>query len=323
MKTPIARFRRKQIASSLVSIVFLALCFIGCSKSTDTTSESVTDSTSNTSQTAMSQAGSSASATESGSVGFLGNEAGGEALSSYESANYVDPDQVHPTATACTYSSVRGTCASSADTITWGSCTVDGGLVTMSGTWSETFSGTGASTCTTPISSGGSVTRTSSSSVMTFASGATLTTDTNGGTAWDGTTIPSTGETVSNSSGTRTIVINGIHRALKGPRGTTWFDHYITSTGLTATGSRAAGTRSISGSLKVYHGLLKYTATSTFNTVVWGSSTCCYPTSGNISSTLTGSLSGSTTLTFSSTCGSATYVDTSGTSSSLTLTHCS
>lgn len=304
----------------LVFLLATSLFTFGCKKSTtDSDTESTSDSTSNTSQTAMSQAGSSSSATESGSVGFLAEDA----LSSYESANYVDPDQsIRPTATACTYSSVRGSCASSADTITWGGCTVDGGSVTMTGSWTETFSGTGASTCTTPLSSGGSVTRTSSSSVMTFASGATLTTDTNGGTAWDGTSIPATGETVSNSSGTRTIVINGIHRYLKGPRGTTWFDHYITSTGLTVTGTRAAGTRSMSGNLKVYHNLLRYTAASTFNTVIWGSSSCCYPTSGNISSTLTGSLTGTTTLTFSSTCGSATYIDNSGSSSSVTLTHC-
>lgn len=110
-----------------------------------------------------------------------------------------------------------------------------------------------------------------------------MTTDTVGGTAWDGTVIPNTGTSVSNSGGTRAIT---------------------------------------GGTMKVYHNVLRYSAAVTFTGVQWTSSSCCYPTAGSISTTLTGSVTGTSTLSFSTTCGSATFVDTSGTSSTVTLNQC-
>lgn len=123
---------------------------------------------------------------------------------------------------------------------------------------------------------------------------------------------------------TRTIAIGGIHRVLTGPRGTVWFDHSLeTTTDLTVTGTRALGTRTITaGAVKLYHNRAEYTATSTFdgtNQVKWGSSSCCYPTAGKITTVLTGSLTGSMSLEFTSTCGSALFTDRDGSTSTVSL----
>jgi hypothetical protein len=166
------------------------------------------------------------------------------------------------------------------------------------------------------------VTRTSSSEVLTFASGAKITTNTAAHTAYDGTSIPSTGVVISNTGGTRTVVIHGIHRTMTGPLGRSWFDHSITSSGLTITGTRAGGNRVVSGSSTLYHNLASYKAVHTFNSVTWGNSSCCYPTSGSISSVLTGSKTGTLGLAFSSTCGQATFTDTDASTSTVILTQC-
>ncbi len=212
------------------------------------------------------------------------------------------------------------TCVGNTATVAWAGCTIDGGRATLSGGWTEVFSAGG---CVRPLGNGLSVTRTTTGETLTHANGATRTTDTNGGTAWDGTVIPSSGVTTSRTGVTRTIVINGVHKLKKGPKGTTWFDHFITSTGMTVTGARSTNNRAISGTLTLYHNRAKFTAVNTFNAVTYGDSTCCYPTSGNISSNHTaGSKSGTSTLTFTNTCGDANFVDTDGTASTVTLDQC-
>jgi hypothetical protein len=313
------RARSLQIFTGITALAATALVMFstsGCGKTADDALEGLSDSTSNTVETVMSEAGSQATASESnGAVGF--------SEGSSVMPDYVDPsDTVHPYA-ACTYSAARSACSSSSDTITFNGCTVAGGAVSVTGSSTEVFTGSGASTCTVPVATGNTVRRTSSGVTLTLAIGATLLTDTAGGTAWDGTVIPATGTLISNTAGTRTITIDGTHRKLTGPKGRTWFDHFVTSTGgLTVTGTRISPPRVVTGSARLYHNLAKYTANNTFNSVSWGSSSCCYPTAGSISSTFTGSKTGSTTLTFSNTCGAATFVDTDGTSSSVTLTQC-
>jgi hypothetical protein len=128
--------------------------------------------------------------------------------------------------------------------------------------------------------------------------------------------------TISNTGGTRTVVINGIRRTMTGPLGRSWFDHSITSTGLTVTGTRAAGTRTVSGTMTMFHNLASYKATHAFNNVTWGSSSCCYPTSGSVSTSLTGTRTGNVSLDFSSTCGQATFTDTDSSTSTVTLNQC-
>lgn len=288
---------------------------IGCSKSSDTDSSTTTigDSTSNMSQTAMAEVNSQASASESASaVGFISEE------------NQFD-NSVH-TLSACNFSTARTSCSSSADTIAWNGCTVDSAAATMTGGWTETFSGTSAGSCTVPVVSGETVVRTTTSSVLSGggAYGGSITTDTSGGTTYDGTVLPSTGTSVVNSSGTRTITIHGTHKVGKTTGGVTIFEHYLnTPTPLTVTGTRAGGNRTIaSGTVKVFHNLAKYQASLSFSGVTWGSSSCCYPTSGSITGTLSGTQTGTTTMTFSTTCGAASYVDESGSSGTVTLSQC-
>ncbi len=302
-------FSFKYFASIVCGFTILGVA-LGCSKAAD--SSSLSDSTSNMSQTAMAEANSQSSASESTSgVGFMSDENPG--------------DDIH-TLSTCTFSSVRSACSASADTIAWNGCTIDNSAATMTGGWTETFSGTSAGSCTVPVVSGETVVRTTTGSVLTGGGiiGGSITTDTSGGTAYDGTVLPSTGTSVVNSSGTRTITINGTHKVAKTAGGVTLFEHYVrTPTPLTVTGTRAGGNRTITGgTITVYHNLAKYQAALTFSAVTWGSSTCCYPTSGSITGTLSGKLTGSTTLTFTSTCGAATYVDTTGANASVTLTQC-
>ena len=61
------------------------------------------------------------------------------------------------------------------------------------------------------------------------------------------------------------------------------------------------------GSLKIDHNIAKYTTTIVPSAVTWGSSGCCYPTSGSFAVSFSGSISGSGTLTFATTCGKATW----------------
>ena len=303
-------------SNKLVSFFFLSFILLsGCSsKTTTTTTDTTSDPTSNTSQGAMNAASSSASSSEGGSVGFIQEE-----VNEIDNvANYVDPsDSINPLSSACTLSSASS-CSGSTATISWAGCTVAGGKGTLTGGWTEVFS---SGSCVRPLANGITMTRTSSGETMTHDNGSSRITDTNGGTAWDGTTIPNTGDVISNSAGTRTIVIHGRHEVKKNAKGTTQYDHFLTSTGLTVTGSRAGTNRIINGSITLFHNLAKFTAVNTFNAVTYGDATCCYPTSGNITSVLSGSKTGTVTLTFSSTCGASSFTE-SGVTSALTLDQC-
>jgi hypothetical protein len=76
-----------------------------------------------------------------------------------------------------------------------------------------------------------------------------------------------------------------------------------------------------SGAIIVDHNESAFTATLVFNNVTYtttdaSTTNCCYPVAGTLTVTLTGSRTGTGTLTFSETCGTATY---SGNISSETL----
>lgn len=248
--------------------------------------------------------------------------------------------------TACDYATARSSCSNLQTTIDWNGCTLSHttstgtSSATLSGIITETYSGFGAASCL-QTGNGSNVTRTISATspwVLTFASGATLTRDMDPGTAFDDTTFPSasTGTSITRhetgtsnglncdvSSRCYQIEANGLHTTFKGPKGRTWFEHILTSD-VSFTGSRENNDRTMAGTATVWHELSQYKAVNTFNNVLWGSSSCCYPTSGTISTTLTGSLSDTLTMTFSATCGEASL--TSGSNSTPTpiyLTQCS
>jgi hypothetical protein len=288
----------------LFGVVIAALVLVACNSLTgggggDNTAEGVNDGPVDAIETAVAQVGSEAGANEGGTVALT-------AIS-------------HP---SCDYTFLRK-CSGNTGTVVWGGCSV--GSAEMGGGWTESFS---SSTCCSDFLHNCSVTRTSDSSVITIASGANVTTSTSAHTTYDGTSLPGTGTQVSIAgtawTATRTITLNGLRRILKGPLGTTWFDHsLVTTTPVQVTGSRSTGDRTVQqGVIKLFHNRALYTAISTFDPtdkVIWGTPSCCYPTAGKITTTLSGSLTGTMTLEFSSTCGQATLTGTDGSTSTVTM----
>jgi hypothetical protein len=227
----------------------------------------------------------------------------------------------------CSIATARSTCDGNIITVSWPNCTLPLGNanVTLSGGWRNTYNDGVA--CTTArsggLASGDSFTRTYLDFGITFPLGRRLTTSSNAHSAYDGTAIPATGVTVTNVAGTRQITIQGLRRILAGSKGAKFFDHSITSSAISVTGTRAAGTRLInSGNLTVYHNIVGYKAVSSFSNVRWGEAGCCFPTSGRVTTTFTGSLVGNAELAFGPSCGAATFTDTKGSSEAISLSQC-
>jgi hypothetical protein len=246
----------------------------------------------------------------------------------WASADYVNPtDSLHPMANDCTYSSARSTCVSGTTQINWNGCTSEKGRIVYSGGWSESYSGTNANACTVPAMNGGVINRkTSGSSVA--SGGLTLKTDTNGGTAYDGTNLAGYGVVIKAGPTARAIEMNGVHRVLSSAKDSAkWSELYLqTTSSLVVLGTRAGYNRVISsGAVRVFDEMQKFTALSDFNSVSWGSASCCYPTGGRITTSLTGSIEGTTVLDFSlgaKNCGQASFTDVDGKISKISLAQC-
>lgn len=231
--------------------------------------------------------------------------------------------EVRPFA-ACSYSGF--TCSANIKNIQWNGCTTP--VATLTGGWTETFI---SNTCCTSFGAGCAVSRLTSpiSSVVTFASGASVTTSTPNHNTYSGVAL--TGGVTSVVGGTldRTITINGLLRKVVGPKGSAWYNHSLrTTTPISVIGSRVAGTRQISaGVIELYHNSAEYLATATFSPtdkVRWGNASCCYPNAGTITTTFSGSLTGTTTLKFlnSVSCGDAQFTDINGVMENFTLDQC-
>jgi len=110
------------------------------------------------------------------------------------------------------------------------------------------------------------------------------------------------------------------------------FDHSVSGNLTISEASATAATRTITGTMTVYHNLLRVVGTSTFNSVVH-SMNCCQPTGGSVTTTFAAgtnvtprplglAMVGKTeTLTFTG-CGTATFTDTAGTTSTVSVNHC-
>jgi hypothetical protein len=159
--------------------------------------------------------------------------------------------------------------------------------------------------------------------------------DTDGaGTGWDPSVTPAPangGVELTCASGGceagKTLVVNGSHltgTVTIGSKSETIWDHTVStgSSGITVTGSGT--TRVVTGSVTVQHNLARYTATATFNSVAYGQPLCCFPTSGNVSTTFeNGPDEGKhETLAFSAICGEATLTTADGSVDAITLEHC-
>jgi hypothetical protein len=163
-----------------------------------------------------------------------------------------------------------------------------------------------------------------------------ITHDTNGaGTGWDTALSPAptnagvvaTCNAGGCTTGGGTLAINGSHLSgtvtPSGGTSTKIWDHTVSTDSGPLTFTESGTSLTLSGAVTVQHNLAKYTAISTFNSVVFTAG-CCFPTSGSITTTFqNGPFKGDTeTLTFSSQCGETTLKDTSGNTGSLTLQHC-
>lgn len=150
-------------------------------------------------------------------------------------------------------------------------------------------------------------------------------------TAWDGTSFPnaSQGMSVTNTGSSHVLTINGSREEILGANGAVWIN--ISSMGqLTATGTLAGGNRVIQngGVITAWDNVKHVKVVHTFgvdgggNPVSWTDPTCCYPTEGQLTSVYSGAVSGASTLTFTSTCGSATWTPASGPPQTLDMGSC-
>jgi hypothetical protein len=279
---------------------------LGCQKK-EAAYDASNDTESNLSESAVAVMGSIANDTESIAPGFVSEER--------ESPLAIGTTNSYA---ACSFLSARSGCSANVSTVNWNSCSI--GTAKLSGGWTNEYNS--ASTCSTAQSSalpsGGSVTRSSASGLLvTYPGGATLTTDTQSHVTYNSFVIPSTGITTMNSGGVRSVTIGGLRRILRGPGGGKWFDHSLTGN-LTVAGARATNNRVVNGSITLYHNLAHITATHTFNSVTWGQSSCAFPTGGYVQTSL--STGESLRLTYTSTCGTATFTSTTGITTGLTLT---
>jgi len=149
---------------------------------------------------------------------------------------------------------------------------------------------------------------------------------------FDGQTISTLGNSgygtkvTFNSSGARSQLQIDHHLTVSGI-----FDHSIDGT-VTVSESAGASSRTLNGTVKLYHNLLRVVGTSTLTNVVH-EDICCLPMSGTISTTYAAGqnvsphnggaqLVGKTeTLTFTG-CGTATFTNTNGVSADVTLSRC-
>jgi hypothetical protein len=162
-----------------------------------------------------------------------------------------------------------------------------------------------------------------------------ITHDTNGaGTGWDPSVSPSptnagviaTCGAGGCATGGGTLAISGSHLTgvVAGDIPPTKLVDITVSTGAPLTFTTSGSTRVFNGTVTVQANIARLTATATFDAVTFGDPSCCFPTSGTVTTTLQGGASdGRTeTLTFGAACGEASLTTTSGRTFQRTLQNC-
>jgi hypothetical protein len=234
--------------------------------------------------------------------------------------------------TACpTIVSQFSSCVSGSGTVTmtYSSCTFGSSATVWNGSQSISFSGGCPGSLTLANLQGQTVTRAFGAGTTEQTSAGvktTLDTTTASTSGWDSSvTGVGNGMTAlfTASDGTRTLTILGLHLHAVDSGGNTLFDHTVSSGGISVSGAGTSRTVPTGATFTVQHNVAKYTGKINVTTALtYGTAGCCHPTAGTLTTQLSGSESGIETLTFNSTCGSATYTDPSGKSTSITLTHC-
>lgn len=322
----------------LFILVSLVIGFTACKKASETADEeSVSDDASNVVDSAIGEVSEQAGSIVTASIDPELFDEDGNLFS--DSQSYETLSAQRPAA-VCSFAAARSSCSSATITVDWAACTLGTSTATLSGVITEKFSSFGAASC--QLNGNGSqldrMVSESSPRTITFATGAKIISDMSPGTAWDGTTFPTAGSTsviryetgTSNGLACATgtlgtpcynIIVRGNQTVMTGPRGRKWFDHIVTAN-LTAKGRKATNDLFVVGTTAVWHQVSEYKAVHTFGSVTWGSSSCCFPTAGSVSSAFTGSISGNATTVFSSTCGQASFTGTDSVTKTITLTQC-
>ncbi|MGE4233588.1 MAG: hypothetical protein AB7F43_09695 [Bacteriovoracia bacterium] len=212
-------------------------------------------------------------------------------------------------------------------TTTFGSCTVGANnLYHATGTATLTFDS--QQTCNTWISgttlpTSGKVVRTTDNLNLIAPNNSYITTTSNLHQNYLNFSLGGGVETEFTASG-RSIRILGLQRTRTKVDGSKGFDHSITTPSpLVVVGSRSTGERTInSGSVRVDNNKDKYSIIANIGPVTWQQG-CCYPTTGNVIFTVTGSQSGSVLFNFDTgSCGIVKATDLANNTETLQLASC-
>ncbi|MDB4986272.1 MAG: hypothetical protein JWN04_1450 [Myxococcaceae bacterium] len=135
---------------------------------------------------------------------------------------------------------------------------------------------------------------------------------------------PSGGVALARTTLARSLDIKGIHYvATKSANASTkLWDHTVSTSSPLSVTLEADGVRKVSGTVVVQHNIAKFTAKAELSDVVYDFAKCgCLPISGTITSTLTGSRTGTETLDITG-CAQGSYADEKGAKSTLKLARC-
>jgi len=150
--------------------------------------------------------------------------------------------------------------------------------------------------------------------------GSTVTTSSELHKDYRGNTIGGGSTTTKTPDGSNTEIM-GLHKIRTNKAGEKTFDISFRTTDSFVANHLARGTFAIqSGTMEVIHNLAEYTATFVAKDLVLDPSACCYPTSGTVSVTYAGSITGAASVSFG-TCGEVTFTR-NGAEKSLTLAGC-
>jgi hypothetical protein len=129
------------------------------------------------------------------------------------------------------------------------------------------------------------------------------------------------GARITKTSSGHTLDILGKHKRME-RNGRNLFNVSIrTLQPLEVTGGLARASRRVSnGQLEINHNLAKFTSVITASNIQWGDCSC-FPVSGSLNVTYSGSKSGSATVTFTNECGVAS-VEENGQTSKIELSYC-
>lgn len=293
-------------------LIFVTLAIFGCKNKTD---DEVTYSVNASSEAAQQIGDAMAGIDESG--GSTGGAISQNEIKSYQQAyarlnpNDVSTSQLYfnqlfPQAEAAACNTVTfSACTSSSRVRNLTGCTTNGGG-TMTGNVTLNYS---LASCLIDGANGASVSRVPNFSI-TGLRGATFT-----------VAATSTGQSLTRTGGgVFTFANTGIRRTFVTPKGVTLLDVTTSTTGtLTVTGaSRNSRTLTGTGSLNYVNNLTGISCALTPSSVAW-TSACNCPTAGSFTATCSDSKTYS--LTFSSTCGSATLT-LDGSASTVSLDRC-